>query len=44
MGGLVASSKREVYTARLSSIWVVKEKKGGGGGGERKAGFGISPK
>ena len=35
---LVVSSKREVYTARLSFIWVVKESEGGGGGG----GYGIS--
>ena len=32
LGVLVVSSKREVYTARLSFIWVVKEKRGRGGG------------
>ena len=30
MGVLVVSSKREVYTPKLSFIWVVKEKGGGG--------------
>ena len=30
---LVVSSKREAYTARLSFIWVVKERGGGRGGG-----------
>ena len=34
LGVRVVSSKREVYTARLSFIWVVKEMGGGGEGAE----------
>ena len=30
MGVLVVSSKREIYTARLSFIWVMKKREGGG--------------
>ena len=34
LGVLVVSFKREVYTARLSFIWVVKERGGDGAGAE----------
>ena len=30
MGVLVVSSKREIYTARLSFIWVMKKREEGG--------------